>query len=107
MRRPRSNGEYERAYFKGLSVPVCHSLYAGHVREAIGKLAQLLHAVCEANGQFLGEELGSAKHGAWMEEWSQRTWLAAGLGLLLSPTLGRSPNWTICRKLTPVAGKLL
>lgn len=104
-----------RTHLERLRVPVLHPVHRGHLVEPIGQAVQLLHPVGEADGELFGEELRGAEQGSWY-----RSKLAYHVHIPLGcvcigeasechhdiPTDGRSPNWTICRKLTPVAGKL-
>jgi hypothetical protein len=57
-------GEVMATHFKRLRIPVADSADGGHFIEAIGKLVELLDAVCEADGELFGEELGGAEEGA-------------------------------------------
>jgi len=91
-------------YLKRLGVPVLDLLYRGHVVEAVGQVLELLDAVGQANGQLLGEELRGAEQGAWGG--SARRGDAVNWGTRHAPVEGLSPNCTIWRKLTPVAGNL-
>lgn len=51
-------------YFERLRVPIAHSADRGHLIEAIGKVAEFLHAVCQPDGKLLREELGRAEEGS-------------------------------------------
>jgi hypothetical protein len=106
MRGPRVT------YLERLRIPILDLADRRHLIEAIGQLVQLLDAMGEAYGELLGEKLRCAEEGACDE--------AAGCESAMSNSLsngtqgssknvpvdGFSPNWTIWRRLTPVAGNL-
>lgn len=103
-------------YLEGLGIPIVDLLDRGHLTEPIGQGLELLHPVGESYGQLLGKELRGAEESAWAgssQHWGRHGQMTLNAESTIqfrrlhnSPTEGLSPNWTICRKLTPVAGKL-
>lgn len=51
-------------HLKRLRIPVAHSADGRHLVEAIWEVVELLHAVCEPDGQLLGKELRRAEEGS-------------------------------------------
>lgn len=87
----------------------------GHLTEAIGKVVELLDAMSQSYWKFLREELGGAEESACegdgVSNASAHKITALAQTIQFScigniPTEGFSPNWTICRRETPVAGNL-
>ena len=102
-----------RELLEGLRVPRLHLADRRHLVEPVGQVLELLHAVREPDGKLLGEELRGAEEGACrgtpvscdarptMEPWRARRERRGRS----APVDGRSPNCTICFKLTLVGGK--
>jgi len=44
-------------YLERLCIPIAHSADGWHLIEAIGEVIELLYAMCEPNGELLGQEL--------------------------------------------------
>lgn len=83
----------------------------GHLAEAIGEVVELLDAVGQSYRKFFGEELRGAVESAYERMVSamshgkkQRAHNIHISCIGNVPTDGFSPNWTICRRETPVAG---
>jgi hypothetical protein len=53
------------AYLERLGVPILDLAYRRHVIEALGKMAQVLHAMRQADGKLLGEKQRGAEQGCW------------------------------------------
>lgn len=92
-----------------------HSSHRGHLTEAIWEVVQFLDAVCEPYGKLLGEKLGGTEEGTWSMKDEQRVGehlqhghaiQFSGMACINLPTEGFSPNCTIWRRETPVAGNL-
>jgi hypothetical protein len=64
-RESRQSGrEPTTTYLERLCVPVAHSADGRHLIEAIGKVVELLYAVCEPYGELFGKELRRAEEGS-------------------------------------------
>lgn len=97
-----------------------HAADRWHLAEAIREVVELLDAVGQPYGELLGEELRGAEESTCdttCEPKESRAVSSAQYKIQMSrtgqfsrvgnsPTEGFSPNWTIWRRETPVAGKL-
>lgn len=86
-----------------LCIPIPHSLDGGHFVQAIGKVAEFLHAVCQPDGELFGEELGGAEEGSYR-------WFLAELHHLPQRDTCMTVRHVTVRGdhgYVPVAGKLL
>jgi hypothetical protein len=93
------------AHLKRLRIPLGNLFDRRHLVEPVGKGVEFLHPVREANWQLFGEELGGPKEGSWQAGQGQQDGGRAAGNSGVVPADGLSPNWTIWRRLTPVAGK--
>lgn len=63
-REPLRKRKEEGTHLETLRVPPLDLLDAGHLVQTVGKLVELLDAVCEADRELCGEKLGRPEEGA-------------------------------------------